>query len=327
MYRALIGRCYLEKEAAAVIEVDVRLKQLYWDCQNVTELEAKILELWEMKQMLRELLTQYAEETKQEQKDVQSLESPSFKGLLLGLTGRKEEILKKERRDVMEARIQQEITAAELAKVANDLENVLDQQRKLGNCQEEFWFQFPTVYAEYRNSGAGDQATAQDLEFQMVAAAKHHKEVEEALLCGRDARRSIDLALKSLNEVRASEEDALATGSGLVRGKIAQAQTQVNQMRDTLSVFKEELLDLHLPAEMRFDLHGFLQLEDDCLTSRASTNITEQHRRITMLLHPAILQIDAIIPWLESMQGKSHLRLQQARLSLAQHVLEELDEI
>lgn len=310
-----------------MVVVDARLKQLFWDFQNMTELEAKIQELWDTKQMLRELLTQYAEETEQERKNMQSLEGLSLKGLLLGLTGRKEAVLKKERQDVIEAQVQQEITAAELAKVANDLENVLDQQRKLGNCQEEFWSQFPAVYAEYRNAGTGDQATARDLEFQMIAAAKHHKEVEEALKCGREARQSIDLVLKSLNEVRVCEEDAPATGSGLVRGKISQAQSRVNQMRDSLSVFKEELLDLHLPADMRFDLHGFLQLEDDCLTGRTSTNITEQYRRITMLLHPAIAQMDAIIPWLESMQGKSHLRLQQARLSLAQHVLEELDEI
>ena len=78
-----------------MVVVDARLKQLFWDFQNMTELEAKIQELWDTKQMLRELLTQHAEETEQERKNMQSLEGLSLKGLLLGLTGRKEAVLKK----------------------------------------------------------------------------------------------------------------------------------------------------------------------------------------------------------------------------------------
>jgi len=308
--------------------VDSGFKQLYWDARHKTDLDAQALELWEMKQALQETLAQRARETEQEQKDVQALEGRSLKGLLLGLTGKKEDALKKERRDVMEAKINQEIAVAELASVANKLEHTLEQQRKLGDCQEQFWQAFPSVYVQFRNSGEGDQAYAQELEMQMIVDARQHKEALEALMAAYEAKDSIQAVLRSLNAVRASEDEALAPGSETVRGKIVRAQEQVNAMRDKLSTFKEELLDLNMPADLCFDLHGFLLLEDDCLIGRSNnTNISEQYHRIMALLHPAIQQLDAIIPYLEGLRAKNHLLLHQSRLSLAQHVLQEMDEI
>ena len=308
--------------------VDSCVKQLYWDARHKTDLDAQALELWEMKQALQETLVQRVHETEQEQKDVQALEGRSLKGLLLGLTGKKEEALKKERREAMEAKVNQEIAVAELATVANKLENTLDQMRKLGDCQENFWQAFPPIYAHFRNAGEGDQTYAQELEMQMIVDAKEYKEALEALMAAYDARDSIQKVLKSLNQVRASEEEALAPGSGTVRTKIAQAQEQVNAMRDKLSTFKEELLDLNMPADLRFDLHGFLLLEDDCLIGRSnSTNISDQYNRIMVLLHPAVKQLDAIVPYLEKLRAKNYLQLHQSRLSLAQHVLQEMDEI
>ena len=308
--------------------VEERLKQLFWDAQRKTELDAAALELWEMKQALQQELAQRARETAREQKDVEALEGRSLKGLLLGLTGKKEEALKKHRREAMEAKVDQEIAVLELANVANKLEHIMDQQRKLGDCQEAFWEQFPAVYGAYRNAGEGDQHYAQELEMQMIVAAKQDKEVREALAAGQKARASVERVLKCLKEVRAGEEEALAPGSVAVRGMIVRAQEEVNAMRDSLCTFKEELLDVQMPSELRFDLHGFLQLEDDYLIRRSgSTNITEQYNRITVLLHPALQQLDAILPYLELMMEKSHLQLQQARLSLGQYVLEELDEI
>lgn len=308
--------------------VDSGFKQLYWDARHKTDLDAQALEFWEMKQALQETLVQRAQETEQEKKEVQALEGISLKGLLLGLTGKKEEALKKERREVMEAKVNQEIAVAELATVANKLEHTLDQLRKLGDCQEQFWQAFPSVYVQFRNSGEGDQAYAQELEMQMIVDAKQHKEALEALTAAYEARDSVHTVLKSLNDVRTSEDEALAPGSEAVRGKIVRAQEQVNTMRDKLSIFKEELLDLNMPAELRFDLHGFLLLEDDCLTGRSGkTNISDQYNRITVLLHPAIQQLEAIIPYLERLRAKNHLLLHQSRLSLAQHVLQEMDEI
>ena len=302
------------------------LKQLYRDALHKTELDAAIMELFEMKRTLQADLAQRAEEAVKEQKDVDQLEGLSIKGLLLGLTGKKEEILKRERQEALEAKVNQEIAVAELASVANKLEHMLDQREKLGNSQELFWEAFPAVYADFQKANPDAFAAAQELEVQMIEAAKQLKELQEAYECGVAGQRSIETALRSLKDVRTSEDEALAPGSAVVRRKIELAQQELHHMKEQLCTFKEEFLDLSMPAELRFDLHEILHLDEHYLTGRSNcTNISDAYNRISVMLHPAIQQLEAILPYLDDELGKAKLYLYQARLNLAAYVLEEFD--
>ena len=311
-----------------MIVVSEHMKQLYRDALHKMELDAAAMELFEMKRSLQTDLAQRAEEAAKEQKDVDRLEGHSIKGLFLGLTGKKEEVLKRERQEALEARIHQEIAVAELSSVANKLEHILDQREKLGNALEEFWAKFPEIYTAFQQSGPEDPATVRDLELQMITAAKQLKEVQEAYDRGIAGRRSIEAVLKSLKDVRSSEDEALAPGSAAVRKKIELAQQEVLELKEQLCGFKEELLDLCMPAELRFDVHEILQLRDDCLTGRTnSTNISDAYNRISVILHPAIQQMDAILPYLDAEIEKWEFQLQETRLSLATYVLQEIGEI
>ena len=311
-----------------MIVVSERLKQLYRDALHKLELDTAVLELFEMKRTLQADLAERAEEAAKEQKDVERLEGPSIKGLFLGLTGKKEEVLKRERQEALEAKIHQEIAVAELSAVANKLEHILDQREKLGNAQEEFWMQFPEVYAAFQQAGPEDPAAVEDLELQMITTAKDLKDFREAYDLGIAGRHSIESVLKSLKDVRSSEDEALAPGSAAVRKKIELAQQEVLVLKEQLCLFKEELLDLSLPADLRFDLHEILQLRDDCLNGRSNgTNISDAYNRISLMLHPAIQQLDTILPYLDAEIEKGEIQLQQARMSLATYVLQEIDEL
>ena len=310
-----------------MLVVDDQFRKIFIDAERKNELDGLILEWQEEKQSLEQALAQQAQEVQQEQEDVDALERFSVKGMLLGLTGKKEAALKKERLEARDAKVQYEITAEELTAVSQRLEAALTEQQKLGDCHTRFWEMFPPIYTYYRNNGGYDVQLVTDLELQMIAAAKHNKELREALDTGREGRRSIDIVLKTLKEVRASEDDAPAPGSAAVRSQIAAAQQEVMRLRDCLCTFKEELLDLHLPDGMKFDLHEILQLKDDCLTGRSSgTNITDAHNRLAILLHPSVEQLEAILPYLEKTLACSDVRLHQAQLSLAQYVLADMEE-
>ena len=226
--------------------------------------------------MLRDLQAQHRErealeqETaaflEKEQADVDALEGFSLKGLLLNLSGKKEDRLEQERREVVTARLRHD-------QAVRDLDWLNQEHLRLTGEREtmrDIPAQLERVRAEKRAlliaQGGETGRRLEELEEQLAALRARLRETEEALRAGREARIALEQVLGELKSARdMGVWDMVGGGLFVTMAKhdhINAARDGINHAQRSLSRFRSELADVALPGCPQVEIGEFATFAD-----------------------------------------------------------------
>lgn len=226
--------------------------------------------------MLRDLQAQHRErealeqETaaflEKEQADVDALEGFSLKGLLLNLSGKKEDRLEQERREVVTARLRHDQAVRDLDWLNQEHLRLTGERETLRDIPA----QLERVRAEKRAlliaQGGETGRRLEELEEQLAALRARLRETEEALRAGREARIALEQVLGELKSARdMGVWDMVGGGLFVTMAKhdyINAARDGINHAQRSLSRFRSELADVALPGCPQVEIGEFATFAD-----------------------------------------------------------------
>lgn len=256
-----------------------------------------------------------------EQLDVEKLEGLSIKGMLLWMTGKRSKMLAIERHEAEEAWQEYESAQAELDAVTTRLAQAEAELLALRDCGDQFGMLVREALPAFRETEK-ENKMLQELEQKLADLDRLCKDLEETCTTGTAARKEVAHAMDDLRTAR--EQTALLGGMSSVSDleSLLHTQREIIDLRDELSEFKEEMLDLNLPAELRFDLHDFLLVEPDFLIKhRTNALVTGAIPKVMARLQLADRQIEAILAYVAEELEEKTVCLQRVLLSIGEQML------
>ncbi|MCI7473393.1 MAG: hypothetical protein MSB10_06925 [Clostridiales bacterium] len=280
----------LNKELDQLKQAQARRKQL----------DAQIDELYRQRGERQAKVDETAQRFRKEQDDVDKLELGGVHAFLLTLTGHKEERLDKERREALAAKLQYDQAKSDLEYLENKLHSLTRERDGLRDTPE----QLEALWAEKADlvKAMGGQAGARlvELDRQLVGVTHQHKEVQEALSAGENAKRLLDQIQNDLDSARSwGTWDML--GGGLIatmakHDRLDSAQSSIQAAQRALSDFRTELADvsqLHVPNIQIGEFATFADYFFDGIFSdwyvqssikTAQEGVSEVHMKLTAAL-------------------------------------------
>lgn len=280
-----------------------------YDAQ-LSELQEKIARYQKLAATLKELRSQrddFAKRVRElediradEQADVDRLESRSLVALFYSITGKRGELLTKERQEAYTAAVKHGAAVKELRDIEEDIQRFAQEYSKLRGCENAYKEALYEKRMALKAAGGEHVEEILQLEERCAVLRGHKKELSEAISAGNSARSTADSILQSLNSAKNwGTYDALS--GGLVadiakHNHLNAAQTSVEQLQSQLRRFRTELADVKVRADMQVNVDGFLRFADyffDGLfadwavgdkISQSISSVTETKRQIVRTL-------------------------------------------
>lgn len=209
---------------------------------------------------------QWAEQLREEQKDVDRLKGISLGALFYSLIGKKEEKLTQEEAELLQAKLKYD----EAADTVNDLEKELseldlelesvrfveaDIELALREKEQHIYKEHPALAAEL------EQLSAQETEAQADA-----KELNEAVNAGRSVLSALDQAANLLESAKNwGTFDMLGGGviaTAAKHNRIDEARSAIHSAQSRLRRFQTELKDVERDVHISIDISGMLTFAD-----------------------------------------------------------------
>lgn len=239
----------LQEQVAQKNRAEAKLKELKAQCGNLDS------QVQELKQVMWD-----------EQTDVDRLERTSLSSIFYTLLGKKNDMLDKEKMEAYAAKVKYDAAEQELSLVKEDIRRIEAQIRKLSGCEQRYESVLQEKAAAIKAGGSPDGERLLQLELQIGQLKNQKKEIGEAVTAGTLALRTADNILSSLSSAHGwGTWDLL--GGGLVsdiakHSHLDEAQSMVAQLQRQLRLFKTELADVTIQADMQVNIDGFLRFAD-----------------------------------------------------------------
>lgn len=239
----------LQEQVAQKNRAEAKLKELKAQCGNLDS------QVQELKQVMWD-----------EQTDVDRLERTSLSSIFYTLLGKKNDMLDKEKMEAYAAKVKYDAAEQELSLVKEDIRRIEAQIRKLSGCEQRYESVLHEKAAAIKAGGSPDGERLLQLELQIGQLKNQKKEIGEAVTAGTLALRTTDNILSSLSSAHGwGTWDLL--GGGLVsdiakHSHLDEAQSMVAQLQRQLRLFKTELADVTIQADMQVNIDGFLRFAD-----------------------------------------------------------------
>ena len=216
-----------------------------------------------------------------EQADVDNLQGPSLKGFLLGITGKKQELLEKEQAEAHNAQQNYELAVTRQDSVRHKLEKYGEELAVLGHCEENLGKMI--AFPEDASFETLIQCSAKLFEIQDLMTTLMTELVNVSKL---GAFRSGTASSSAL----AGTDDRLMSAE-------RRAQTLVTLLKGELKDFSEHLA----PFGMFIDISDTENIEDNYLTDLyTNALITARVEKVTVALRQLRFRLDALKPTLEN---------------------------
>ena len=301
--------------------VNTSLKKLMQRAEQKLHLDSQLLELMYRQAELEKSVFQRKVAARNKQEDVERLKGFCVKGLLLGLTGKKDQVLAQERSEADEARLQYDSATAELQEIAGQIKKYQTELSAFQGADQALQKEIETINPQLRESDSMYPEVLLEKEMQIGCIEALQTDLEEVFHAGDAAKKTIRDLAQALTGSPSLVRAAWKTGTD--RKRLVTGQKLFNQLREQLSLFKEEVLDLDLPQELRFDLHEFFLISDRFLLGLYSeTTIGKRVDKIFSLVEVSDWQIDAIMAYVYAEMQENAINLQAAWVELGQCLLE-----
>ena len=221
--------------------------------------KAELMHLEKKFQKMKEVL-------KKENYDVEKLSKLSLSNFVKSITGKKADILEKEKQEALAAKLQYDSVHSQLQSTRKlvkemvlkreSMPEVKDEYIRLIGEKKAYVMQYmPNKWQEIN----GYMEEEQDISFQLT-------EIGEALAAGNLAKYFIDKAERSLASASNwGMADMLGGGfftTAIKRGKMNDAQSYIAEMQEHITKFTRELKDIDALFIPNIDLGGYLRISD-----------------------------------------------------------------
>ncbi len=200
-----------------------------------------------------------------EQREVDRMEARSLATLFYKLIRRHEEKLDKERQEAYAAAVKYDAAVKELEIVRFDLDKLHAQMTEVRGSEDEYRDLIKRRKEELKESGA-DGGQIIEAEEEVAYLKEQKQEILQAISAGRGA-----LALAESVADKLDSAESWGTwdviGGGLIsdlakHDALDEAQDKIEQLQIKLRKFQTELADIHVSAEFRVNVQGFLRFAD-----------------------------------------------------------------
>lgn len=245
---------------------DLTLQELRQRVEEKRICETKQKELTLQRDNVFQKVRELKEAKQLEQADVDRLQGRSLAAFFYQVTGKMEEKLDQERREAYAARVKYDAAVRELSSIEADLHEMNARLRALEGCEKQYQ---QALSEKLKSIQATDSAAAQQLaesEARMAKLQSQKKELTEAIWAGKDALRTTNQVLETLDSAKGWSTWDIVGGGLLVdiakHRELDHAQEQVEQLQIDLRRFKTELVDVEITAELQVSVDGFLKFAD-----------------------------------------------------------------
>lgn len=212
------------------------------------------------------LLPQLQRSVRQEQEDVDRLESGGLSSFLYGVLGRQEEKLEKERREAGEARQKYQDALRTLQTLNKEKEDLEASLRALEGAAAAYQRAFDEKRRRLlaAKSPEGDRLRRLEEDGRQLRALK--KELREAQNAGQQVMDQISAIQRSLESASAWGAADLFSDSFFADlgkyGSLDEAQRQIGELNRLLGRFSRELEDINVSFQLSADLGGGMRFAD-----------------------------------------------------------------
>lgn len=262
--------------------------------QHMAELEERLLELGAEKKLLEKQVFDLKIAVNNEQVDVENLEGFSVKGLLLQLTGKKEERLEEERREARSAKAEFDYAAARLANVNLQLEGIPAELEQFAGCDQEL--------LRCLHEALGEMPCAE-----LTAKIKH---LEEMIKNCRDLQTLDDGVIDAVERLqsRLGGSGNSPVLAGVLYRAGMNAQEKLDEYVDILKSLYRKVKDMGLDL----DMEGFwdfdrVYLKDPVFISVINAHCFEAAARVRNMKY----QLNALRPKLEEQLKRANIDLKK----------------
>lgn len=201
-----------------------------------------------------------------EQLDVDKLEGKSLAALYYTLLGNKETKIEKEQIEARTAVIKHDAVMSQLEAVRYDFQKMKIELSSIMGSQAKYDQLLALKTEALKREDPINATRIIDLEKKMSEMKAQQKEIDEAIVAGKNALSKVDEIHRELNSAEGwGMWDLL--GGGLIsdlakHSHLDQAQRDINDLQILLQRFHTELADVKIDASVHVQVDGFLRFAD-----------------------------------------------------------------
>ena len=233
------------------------LQRLQAAMMEETRLEAKLAELMCQQKELVKKTNELHWSMRQEQEDVERLNSRNLTALYYRVTGKMGEKLSKEEQEAYAAAVKYDSANSELQAVNEKIEEYRKQLSDLRGCGRKYQALLEEKKEEIKKTVTPDAVRIIEIEEKISFQKTRQKEIDEAVSAGRRAQNITIEIINSLDEAKSwSTVDIIGGGilSDMIKyDAIGNAKRMTDQLQLALRNFRAELADV--TEEMHGDIY------------------------------------------------------------------------
>ena len=240
------------------------LQQLKDKVTQKKRMETELLDLYAQNRNLTETVAQLKKIKNSEQKDVDRLEGGSLAAFFYNVVGKMDEKLTKEKEEAYKAAVKYETAKEELDSVHSEILRREEAVKALQGCEVAYQTAFEEKLREVRTSGTAAAEQVMAVEEKLYQQECQKKELEEAILAGKQALSTVNAVLDSLDDAEGwATWDTFGGGGFLTdmmkHSQLDDAQEKINRLQVELRQLKTELADVEIHADIQVQLEEFLK--------------------------------------------------------------------
>lgn len=247
---------------------DSELQRLQKELMEKKRTEAKLDDLLIQQTDLQERVSELGKIMRDEQEDVDRLNSRSLTGLFYRMTGKIGEKMSKEEQEAYAAAIKYDAAESELRAVEAEIETCRKRLSELRWCEQEYQDTLAAKKEQIKTSGIPEAEEIMERERELSFLKNQQKEIEEAVCTGRAA---YDISCQILEDLESAKSWGVVDmmGGGLVsdimkHDKLNKVQDKIKMLQDSLQNFRTELADVkeRISGDIHIEIGDFLYFAD-----------------------------------------------------------------
>ena len=247
--------------------IDIQLGQLQEQVMEKKRLETILRELHKQQRELQNKLYELGRIRSAENADVEKLEKLTLTSLYYLFTGKKSEMLDKERQEAYMAQLKYDSAKEELEAVAADIQNTKKLLANYADCEQKYVELKAEKKEAIKKSGSHEAEQILEIEEEILTLENRLKEIREAYVVGSEALRIADEIINSLKKAKGLGTWDTFGGGGLItdiakRSNLNTAERLVGDLQRKLRKYKTELADVTIEANVEVSHGEFLNFAD-----------------------------------------------------------------
>lgn len=276
------------------------IRELYELVCEKKSIQLKLDELNKQKTQLNDKTVMLKSQYEKEQKDVDNLENNTLSKFFYNLTGKLDEKLDKETREMLTAKGIYDNAVFQLNNINTDIAKYEKRISELSDCEKQYEEAAKLKLDEMK----GTNPEIVNIQIELARSANKLKEIREAVQAGNIAYAKAQEVSRELGK---ADNWAMFDifGGGLIADMVKydhmdKAQQLVNEMHSYMAAFKTELTDINMSVRVDAAVDGLLMAADyffdniftDAAVQNKIQKATEQVNSIIFAINDALYNLN-----------------------------------